>query len=404
MSRLPARLQPLWPLAKQMHLTGARAAGRLGRSRFGGSGVPGAGTSTSGETLAADGSVGRVVLDPPGVVRRAMPVGEPQEQWYFRAHLAEPDPGRFVLELADGRLVGRHVAVVSRDGVLDGETSHYFGVEDWRQHPVFWQVRPPAPEIVDGTVAALSARATGDNYYHFIIDALPRLGMLEEAHPGLRPDVWVVDRRTRYQRELLALAGFDPAELGGRVVEPDRHLALQAKRLLVPSLPNAGTLVTPATTRWLQDRLPARAVAGRPERLYVTRGTAPNTRRVVQDAEIRSRLERRGFVAIDPGSLSVQEQIDHFAAARVVVAPHGAALTNLTFCRPGVRVLELFSSSYLNGGFWSITSNIADSRYRFLVSEGRRPHRPGRIPLHFMDDIDVTADQVEHALDALLED
>ena len=45
-------------------------------------------------------------------------------------------------------------------------------------------------------------------------------------------------------------------------------------------------------------------------------------------------LERRGFLRFDPGAHTVQEQIDHFAAAEVIVAPHGAALANLTFCRP----------------------------------------------------------------------
>ena len=42
------------------------------------------------------------------------------------------------------------------------------------------------------------------------------------------------------------------------------------------------------------------------------------------------------------------EQVDAFAAAQVVVAPHGAALGNLVFCPPGVRVLELFAPRDVN--------------------------------------------------------
>ena len=72
---------------------------------------------------------------------------------------------------------------------------------------------------------------------------------------------------------------------------------------------------------------------------------------------------------------SVQEQIDHFAGAEVVVAPHGAALANLVFCRPGVRVLELFAPRYVNPCYWTIADNIAAARYRYLVCG--RTARPG---------------------------
>ncbi|WP_158296471.1 glycosyltransferase family 61 protein, partial [Nocardioides albidus] len=177
-------------------------------------------------------------------------------------------------------------------------------------------------------------------------------------------------------------------------------LSLQARRLLVPSLPNASTLVTRRTTDWLREALPPKST-GLPERLYVTRGSRPNTRRMVHDDAVFETLRRRGFVRIDPGALSVQEQIDHFASARVVVAPHGAALVNLSFCRPGVRVLELFAPGYLNGGYWSITSNIDESRYRYVIGDAARSHERND---GLMDDIDVSPDRVDRALDQLLAD
>ncbi|NHA01528.1 glycosyltransferase family 61 protein [Nocardioides sp. W3-2-3] len=130
--------------------------------------------------------------------------------------------------------------------------------------------------------------------------------------------------------------GIDPA----RIITPGPGFALRADRLLVPSLPNVETLVEPGTTTWLRERFPAGDLSGLPERIYVTRGEVPNTRRVVGEDRLFAALADRGFAKVDPGALSVQQQIDHFAAARVIVSPHGAALTNLSFCRPGVRLLE----------------------------------------------------------------
>ncbi len=307
-----------------------------------------------------------------------------------------------MLELTEGAVLSRHAAVVTAGGRLDRETSHYFGTSGWREHPVFLNPRPREAEHVEGTLLVLAARATGDNYYHFLIDALPRVGILEQALPGAldRVDAVLVDGGTRYQRELVGLLGLDRH----RLLQPRRGLHLRADRLLVPSLPNVSTIVAPQTTAWLRDALPPRTTNGLPERLYVTRGTTPHTRRVVREEELRARLVRRGFTVLDPGRLSVQEQIDHFAAARVVVAPHGAALTNLSFCRPGVRMLELFAPGYLNPGYWSILSNIEQSRYRYLVGPTARPPRPGSRMRGVMHDIDLDPAVVDEAIDDLLAD
>ena len=46
--------------------------------------------------------------------------------------------------------------------------------------------------------------------------------------------------------------------------------------------------------------------------------------------------------------MSVAEQVELFVYADVVVAPHGAGLTNLLFCREGTRIVEIFPPTYIN--------------------------------------------------------
>jgi capsular polysaccharide biosynthesis protein len=121
----------------------------------------------------------------------------------------------------------------------------------------------------------------------------------------------------------------------------------------------------------------------------------------VHEPELFQQLSKRGFAMVDPGQLSVQEQIDHFAAARVVVAPHGAALANLVFCRPGVRVLELFAPGFVSGCYWSIATNVPDARYRYLIAPGSARWRANHA---LMQDIRLAPRSVEQALDELLAD
>jgi capsular polysaccharide biosynthesis protein len=360
----------MWPLAKRLHRFASLVLGILGRRLsvvWGDRRLPATASVTSAGTAAAEPSAVRLHPGPDGeVVRTTPPVGDPPDHWVFRHATAADLPAQFTLEIARGTVVGDYGAIITPGHRLDFETSEYFGIEGWREHPVFLRPRLPRIEDVSGSLAVLATRGGSVNYYHFLLDVLPRLAVLEACVPGAAPDAVYLPTGTRYQKELLALTGLDAAT----VVETRKHRAVRAERLLVPGLPNPDELAPAWLVGWLRDRLPPVDIANKPRRIYVTRGDRPNTRRLESEAELWPRLEQQGFTRIDPGSMSVRDQIDHFAAAEAIIGVHGAALTNLVFARPGVRVLELFAPAYLKHCFWSITRSIPDAEYRYLVGAG----------------------------------
>lgn len=76
-----------------------------------------------------------------------------------------------------------------------------------------------------------------------------------------------------------------------------------------------------------------------PLKIYVPRR---HGRRVTNETALWGLLSDRGFTRIDTDAMSLSDQVRTFRAATHVIGPHGAALTNLAFCRKGTRVLELF--------------------------------------------------------------
>lgn len=405
MSRLPNALEPIFPVVKGAHRFATRRVGAATRAttarRRSPRALPWRGTDTSDETLALEpDSVTMQVSSTSLVVRRTAPVGTPDRHPFFDPLTEFTAPRRHAIEIRDGLVVGDFAAHITPGGILDYETSDYFGVTGWREHPIYLRTRLPEVKDLPGSLLSLSTRGTGANYYHFVMDLLPRWGIFREAMPGIEPDRVLLNRSTGYQRQLLEMVGLADV----RVVEPDKHVALRAERLLVPGLPNYDTLAPPWTTDWLRRTLPPLRPEGRPNRIYITRGQRRNTRRVVNEAQLLPILQRHGFTVIDAGSLSVQDQIDHFAAAEVVVAPHGAALTNVNFASPGVRILELFAPRYLNSCFWTIAANVPGSTYHYLVGESRRAVDPQRAMLGVQDDITVDPSTFEAALRRLLEE
>ncbi|HBW56875.1 MAG TPA: hypothetical protein DEF27_03370, partial [Oscillatoriales bacterium UBA8482] len=61
-----------------------------------------------------------------------------------------------------------------------------------------------------------------------------------------------------------------------------------------------------------------------------------------------------GVVPVELETLSVAEQARLFAHAKVIIAPHGAGLTNLMFCSPETIVIELVSPHYIRHYYWVI--------------------------------------------------
>ncbi|HUS21492.1 MAG TPA: glycosyltransferase 61 family protein [Aeromicrobium sp.] len=399
MSRLPRRLQPAWPLAKRAHLAATVMLGVVWRRLaplWGPRGLPRRASLQSADTASVPSEGAVLHAGPAGeVIDRASAQGEPPLHPTFEAARAAHLPDPYVLELSNGTVVGDYGATVTARGTFDFETSRYFSVYRWNEHPLFLRPRLPKPYRVDGTVASLATRGGDRNYYHFLLEVLPRWALVRQLVADAEIDAVFMPAALGYERDLAAMAGID----ADKILPTGSVPAVQASRLLIPSYPNMGELQPRWLVEWVRATFQAVNTEELPRRLFVTRA---NTRRLIQGPAIEAMLRERGFVTIDPGTMSAQEQIDHFSAAEVIVGIHGAAMTNLVFAPVGVRVLELFAPRYVKHCYWALSNGIPDARYRYLIGRGRPP-RPGQPMYGLQDDIDVDPDQVRRELDVLLD-
>ena len=221
---------------------------------------------------------------------------------------------------------------------------------------------PPVKRI-EGTVAAI-AGLSNDVYFHWMFDVLPRIQLLKDSGFSFEEiDGLLVSNRLPFQQETLGLLGIPNEQL----IDSDTGYHIQAKRLIVPSF--AGTVSW--MPRWACDFLrelflkPDRPAEDRGhQRLYIRRDRASH-RRLINEVELIAALEQQGFYSVALEALSVQEQANLFAQAEVIVAPHGGGLTNLVFCQPNTRVIEIFSPFYVYPCYW-LVSNLLGLQYAYL--------------------------------------
>jgi Glycosyltransferase 61 len=185
---------------------------------------------------------------------------------------------------------------------------------------------------VMGSFPIIAERYSVNNYYHFMINLLPMIRIFADTKTtkiGIPMD----HIQHPFQRELIS------ATSGDRQIIPFPEMT---------KVENPTLLHEPFSTdalSWLRDRVGPRARKGK-RLIYVARRTLLSGRRhggVVEDEFFLRFLLLHGFETIDFGSgeLSVAEQIVMLDGAKVVMAAHGANLTNIAFAKEGVSVIEL---------------------------------------------------------------
>jgi capsular polysaccharide biosynthesis protein/tetratricopeptide (TPR) repeat protein len=214
----------------------------------------------------------------------------------------------------------------------------------------------PAPTSISGTVAVLTG-LSGHNYYHWMVDVLPRFALLQQS--GFEIDqidrVFLNATNQPFQRATLAALGISLE----KILESDRQPHIQADRLLVPAFAGPLGWLEPWAMDWLRQQFlplatPIVAKTKLPERIYISRNCA-NHRRVLNEAALIEQLQSYDFTPIQLETLSFAEQVALFAHAKIIIAPHGGGLTNLVFCRPGTIVLELVNPAYIRHYYWVIS-------------------------------------------------
>jgi capsular polysaccharide biosynthesis protein len=181
------------------------------------------------------------------------------------------------------------------------------------------------------------------NYSHWFTAHLPKLLLLRER--DALGDVLLPDVRPGFVDASLRLAGLDPA----RFQTFDRHAVLQV---------NALTLLRtdrfrPELLRMVRASMPRLTERKPHRRVFISRAGAER-RKLDNEEDVWAILKRAGFERVQMETLAFEEQVRLMQETSVLVAPHGAGLTNILFCEPGTHVVELADLSFPNPNFYAV--------------------------------------------------
>ena len=233
----------------------------------------------------------------------------------------------------------------------------------------FLRQRRPSHQSADDAVYLLTF-SHSSTYFHAVRQALPRLlfGMaLLQSNPRIR----IVHSSSAIIPRCLEAFG-----LGGRGLFRERPLLAPAV-IVPPGADGTASIDGPllrATASMLQHGVDAKPLisassseGGSNVTLLVRRDTETGTGRGVYNHAallhaLQDHVGRSRVVVFEPQGVSLAETVHLWSTATLVVAPHGAGLTNLMFCQPGAVVVELYREGNPSG-IYQAMADIFGLRY-----------------------------------------
>jgi hypothetical protein len=177
-----------------------------------------------------------------------------------------------------------------------------------------------------------------DNYFHFLFDTVGALALVDPAQLEGRDLVLFSHGLKPFHRDVFELLGVPQERVHAQ--RPGRY-ALSAENVVVVDYPTPLTVVHPRTVPFLRDALlgtQQEPTSGK--RIYLERAGARSftgrSRRKLHEL-----FSRYGFVAVQPETLTVRQQIELVRDAEAVAVDAGAGAANLLFAARRAKVFIL---------------------------------------------------------------
>ena len=306
----------------------------------------------------------------------------------------EKDLSYKVYKITGGKLYTDRIqdtAVIIDNKIVEGPSFQLRGTRGSNSEIVNSNVRdnivlevgtPRRLRNLNGIVLSLLTGGAGnENYWHWLYDVLPRIGLCNKFVRLSEIDFFLLPNLSKkFQNETLDCLNIPKHKR----LSSEKYRHIKAKELIVTDHP---VVVTGNSTRdiqniprwimlWLNSNFCDQKVTKNKkiknkiylERDFATLENIPE-RSVSNENEVKSYLLKKDFVPVRLGEIMFSEQVDLFHNADYIIGLHGAGFANLAFCKPGTKVIEFRSSTA-----GQVIENIAKKNnlnYNSIITEAK---------------------------------
>jgi hypothetical protein len=177
------------------------------------------------------------------------------------------------------------------------------------------------------------------NYYHWFMEALPRLHKFKDSVNKNYQIILPYNCKDKeYIKESLNIYGIRPYFINQRF----QKIKIE-KVLFLPHITATGKVdevLIKSQNKLLVKNIDLNKYDITNERVYISREKA-SVRRVLNEDQIISLLRKYNFNILQMEDYSWIQQVQMISHSKIIVAPHGAGLSNILFLKNKAHILEL---------------------------------------------------------------
>jgi len=268
-----------------------------------------------------------------------------------------------IYKIENGRLYTDRVnntAIIKNNKIIDGPSFQFRTIDsnvintNVRENLALINGTPRLKKNIEGSVLSLLTGGAGnENYWHWMFDVLPRLGIYEsKINLDLIDFFLLPDNKKKFQIETLEILGIQKK----KQISSIKYRHISTKNLYVTSHPvllsNNATKDIQNMPKWISTWLKKKFLTNNTKdekkfykKIYLDRSDSKSNvkslRLIVNEEEVKNHLRKEGFKIVKLADLHFNDQVLTFNNAEVIVGLHGAGFTNIVFCKPNAKVIEL---------------------------------------------------------------
>ena len=226
----------------------------------------------------------------------------------------------------------------------------------------------------DGIVLSLVQGASTENYFHWLMDILPKIKIYSSRYLVKKVDYFYLPNLTSSQKQSLQYLGIQSK----KIINSSLYKHISAKKIFFVSHPwytkgkfhDQSHKLPKWQINWIRTTfIKFRKKFKISKNIYIDRSESKHSHcQIINHTELKEYLKKKNFSIVKLANQKFSKQIFMFWNADCIIGAHGAALTNLVFCKPKTKVLEIKPFGHPGQNYKRI-SKINNLKYYSIVSE-----------------------------------
>lgn len=246
-------------------------------------------------------------------------------------------------------------------------------LEKLKYNSVLKKGTPSFIKKIKGKVLNLCQGASGNNYFHFMFDIIPKIYLANSKINLKKIDYFFISDPKDWQIKILKILGIDNKKL----LSSRKNNHISAREIYTVDHPwyRSGYIhhEVKKIPKWIifnhRKKFLKKSNKKYKKKIFLDRSLSLyNHCQISNLDQVINFVRKHKFKIYKPELLSFKSQINLFNNSSIVIGAHGASLANIIFCKPGTKIIEIIPADHPNRKCQRI-SKILNLRYFRITTE-----------------------------------